>query len=441
MLSKIIDFLEADERLSGWQVREIDKRSNQLFLNMEREESTRVVDSLIYEVEVLVNRLSGSGDKAKWVTGNSRFTLDPASLGSLSKELELALDAAALVDNEAYRMTEVAGQAPQLALSDPALEKDPEAALRQAAAMLRQASAKEKLIRFSAAEFFADRSRMRYFNSQGVQILQESTLFSGECVLLAKGKEAESEVFRNFKRRRAQDLDLEKMVAESADQGRKRAVAGLPKTGSFDVVFSGEALDHFFSWFSSQASAASKYNRMTRFELGQALLEPGPGASPLTLWHNALVPYGVGSYRVDASGSVGCRRLLIENGKLKARWATARYAQYLKQEASGDLGNIEIEAGKYTEADLFKPESGRPLYHLYDFSYFEPNPVTGEFSAEIRSGEEITPQGRRPVKGGSVSGLSSRAVASALFSVEREQRERYLGPKAIRCPQLTVAGE
>ena len=144
---------------------------------------------------------------------------------------------------------------------------------------------------------------------------------------------------------------------------------------------------------------------------------------------------------MDSTGAIGTRRLLIENGKLKGRWASSRYAQYLKQETTGDLGNIEVEPGKYAEADLFKPESGRPIYHLYDFSYFEPNPITGEFSAEIRSGEEITASGRKPIKGGSVSGLSSAAVASALFSVEREQRERYLGPKAIRCPQLTLAGE
>jgi len=274
-----------------------------------------------------------------------------------------------------------------------------------------------------------------------VNVLQESTLFSGEFVLLAKGPQSESEVFQAFKRRRVSDLGLPALVAQASAAARARVSAGLPKTGAFDVVFSGEALEHFFNWFGTQASAGAKYNRMTKAEPGDMLAAPLSGATPLTLWHNAILPYGVGSYRVDPTGSAACRKLLIEGGKLKSRWANARYAQYLGIEASGELGNLEVEPGAYSEADLLKPEGGRPLYHLFDFSYFEPNGVTGEFSAEIRAGEEITAEGRRPIKGGSVSGLSSAAVASARFSKQREQRERYFGPQWIRCSNLTMAGE
>lgn len=441
MLNTIIDILEADEQLSGWQVREIDKRSQQLYLNMEREESSRRVDALSYEIEILINRRITREGKKLWVTGNSKFTLDPASVPRLKKELELARESAEMVENEAYAMTEVGGMVPQVPLSDPALHSEPEAALRLAAEKLREAASKEDLIRFSAAEFFADRTRLRYFNSQGVNVLQESTLFSGEFVLLAKGPKSESEVFQAFKRRRVQDLDFAALVSKASSSARMRSRAVLPKTGSFDVVFSHEALDHFFSWFATQASSAARYNRMTKAELGGMLAAPAEGASPLTLWHNAIIPYAVGSYRVDANGSSGCRRLLFENGKLKSRWSPARYAQYLKAEATGELGNIEVEPGKYSSDDLLKPEGGRPLYHLFDFSYFEPNAVTGEFSAEIRAGEEITAQGVKPIKGGSVSGLSSAAVSSARFSSSREQRERYFGPTHIRCASLTLAGE
>jgi predicted Zn-dependent protease len=337
-------------------------------------------------------------------------------------------------------MTEVGGLLPQLQLADAALQAEPEAALRLEADKLRQAAASQDSIRFSAAELFADRSRLRYFNSQGVNVLQESTLLSGEFVLLANGAKGESEVFRAFKRRRVQDLDLADMVRESSSLARQRTAAVLPQTGSFDVVFSGEALDHFFGWFCTQASAAASYNRMTRAQIGDMLASPAPGASPLILWHNAVIPYAVGSYRVDSSGSSGCRRLLIEGGRLKSRWAPARYAQYLNCEASGELGNIEVEPGAYADADLLKAEEGRPLYHLFDFSYFEPNGVTGEFSAEIRGGEEISSGGVKPIKGGSVSGLSAAAVSSARFSSALARRERYFGPKYIRCSNLTLAG-
>jgi len=446
MLNQLIDRLEMDERLSGWQVRELNKRSTQLFLNKEREEGRRRVEGLIYEVEVLLTRPAAKEGAAKakdkdkaLVTGSARFNVDPAGIDRFKKDLDTAVESAGLVANEAYAMTEVSGTVARVELADPLIEKDAEAQVDEAAELLRSAAGREAGVRLAAAEFFADFTRTRYFNSQGVHCLFESTLFSGEFCLLARDQSGETEVFRAFKRRRLRDLPLQEMLAQCAGRSRMRLGAGLPASGNFDVVLSGEALDHFFSWCLTQASAAARYNRLTQAELGAHLIAPAPGASPLTLSHNALIPWAVGSYKVDPSGTPGCRRPLIENGILRARHANARYAQYLKQAATGELGCVEVGAGKEAADELLKAGS-RPLYHLNDFSYFEPNGMTGEFSSEIRYGEEITAGGVRPVKGGSVSGLTQTALARARFSREIEQRERYLGPKFIRLENLSLAG-
>ena len=441
MLNKLIDILETDDRISGWQVRELSRRSTQLFLNKAREESRRRVESLSYEVEILSDRRAqrpGSKDKA-WVTGNARFSVDAAGLGRFKSDLDTAVQAAALVANEHYGMAEVAGMVPKVELCDPELAADAEAQVERAAGELRDAVAAERGVRLAAAEYFADVFRTRYFNSQGVNCLFDSTLFSGEFCLLAEGKGGETEVFKAFKRRRLADLGLAARVAEAASQSRRRLDAELPRSGAFDVVISGEALDHFFAWCLTQASAAARYNRLSQAELGDALVQAAPGATPLTLSHNALIPWAVGSYKVDASGSMGCRRTLIEGGRLKARHANARYAQYLKQAATGDLASVEVAPGLEAAGDLLRPGE-RPLYHLSDFSYFEPNGVTGEFSSEIRFGEELGSGGARAVKGGSLSGLSKTALQTARFSRETEQRERYLGPRYIRLEQLAIAG-
>lgn len=437
----LIDILESDDRLSGWQLRELEKRSTQLFLNKEREEARRSVDSLAYEVEVLVTRKAAPpGAKEKrWCTGSAKALVDPTGAAGFKAGLDALVDSARLVFNEAYAMAEVQGMVPKVALAEPALMEAPEAQLAQAAEQLRAAAARERGVRLVAVELFADRLRTRYFNSQGLNCLVEDTLLSGEFCLLAQGPQGESEVFKAFQRRRLADLDLAGRLAAAAEQGRRRAGAGLPASGSFDVVFSGEALDHLFNWCLTQASGAAYYNKMTQAQVGQALVEPAPGATPLNLYHNALLPWGVGSYKVDPSGTLGCRRKLVEDGVLKARWANSRYAQYLKCQPTGELGNVEVAPGKEPAADLLKPAEGRPLYHLSDFSYFEPNGVTGEFSSEIRYGEELS--SGRAVKGGSVSGLTRAALSTARFSAETEQRERYLGPRYIRCQGLTLAGD
>lgn len=67
--------------------------------------------------------------------------------------------------------------------------------------------------------------------------------------------------------------------------------------------------------------------------------------------------------------------------------------------------------------------------------------ITGNFVGEIRLGYEITPAGRRPIKGGSVSGNLFTALAGARFSQETSLQGAYLGPVGIRFPALTIAGE
>lgn len=440
MLDQLIDALENDDRVSGWQLRELAKRCTQLFINKSMEEGRRVVEATTYEVEILSTRKGAKGSGVDWVTGNARFNVDPGAAHRFKADLETGLASALLVSNQAYGMTEVGGVLPKVELADPALLGDAEGQVALAAEQLRAAAARVPGARLAAAEFFADRFRTRYFNSQGVNCLFESTLFSGEFCLLAQGLSGETEAFRAFKRRRLQDVGLEALAAQAAEQSRLRLEASLPESGRFDVVLSGEALDHFFAWVLTQASGAAKYNRLTQVELGDALVETQAGATPLHVYSNALIPWAVGSYKVDASGTWGARRLLVENGRLKARHANSRYAQYLKVPATGDLGNVEVLAGKESPASLLKPEGGRPVYHLSDFSYFEPNGVTGEFSAEIRFGLRLDASGSRPVKGGSVSGLSRDALAGARFSAECEQRERYFGPSHIRLEGLSLAG-
>ena len=444
MLPIIIDALEACQEISGWQVRESRCLSSQRFINKQATESSRSAETLSWEVEVLANHYPKRRSQEGATTGSARFTLDAAGLPRLAKELAQAAAAAALIHNQPYHMTDPGPSFSNLQLADPAINAQAPEALAQLEARLRAAAeAQGQGIRLVAAELFAERISLRLVNSQGLQAAQESTLFSGEFVLLAEdGQGGESEVFRHFKRRRLQDWDLEAEMASASQAGRQRARAMLPPSGRFDVALSGDALDHLFEWLVTQASAAAKYNRIIEREVGDVLVAAEPGASPLTLWHNSQIPWAVGSYRFDSSGSPSCRRLLVDHGQLNGYWANARYAQYLSMaQPTGELGNLEVEPGKHAAVELLAPVEGRPLLHLTEFSVFEPNPVTGEFSAEIRLGEIISPDGsRQSLRGGSVSGSSREAFARAQLSRETEQRERYLGPQVVLLPGLTLAG-
>jgi PmbA protein len=79
--------------------------------------------------------------------------------------------------------------------------------------------------------------------------------------------------------------------------------------------------------------------------------------------------------------------------------------------------------------------------HLLRFSTFEPSPVTGAFSGEIRTGYLIKDGVAMPIKGGSLSGTMRDALKNIYFSRETVQRSAYLGPMGVRVNNLHIAGK
>jgi hypothetical protein len=443
MLHTIVDTLEACQDISGWLVREQRKTSWQRFFDLKGSEGQRKVESLAFDVEILVNHYPKRRSEEGATTGASRFTLDAASLGRLNSELSKAVAAASLVKNKPYKMVDPGPAIVNVALHDPALAGEGvPAVLEGLEQRLRAAAAAQAETRFATGELFAEELSMRLFNSQGLQSAHVSTLLLGEFYLLSGQDDKESEIFRAFKRRRLQDWHVEDEIAQAAEAGRRRQTARLPSTGEYDVALSGDALDHLFDPLLTQSSAAACYNRITEAKLGDMLVKAEPGADPLNLYHNAIIPYAVGSYRFDRWGSPGFRRLIVDGGMLNAYWADYRYAQYMNVPATGEAGCLEVDGGRSGKQELLKPIGDKPLLHLYEFSTCEPNAVTGELSAEIRLGELITPQGAIiPVKGGSVAISTRQAFPKARLSKERVQRDRYLGPEVVWLPGAKVAGD
>ena len=145
------------------------------------------------------------------------------------------------------------------------------------------------------------------------------------------------------------------------------------------------------------------------------------------------------SYRFDPDGLPAQDVLLIDDGVLRARTASQRYAQYLDLPATGQPGMAEIAPGPTSMADLLRGEPS--VYQVVAFSAPNADPVTGNFGMEIRLGYEIGPDGTRPIKGGSVSGNLFEAMADARFSAETAVFAWFAGPRAIRFESMQVAGE
>jgi predicted Zn-dependent protease len=209
------------------------------------------------------------------------------------------------------------------------------------------------------------------------------------------------------------------------------------------VVLRGDALATFLagdnfggSVIQTLASASAKYSQYSTWELGKPVFRGEVKGDPLTVWANRLLPFGTGSSRFDEEGLPSQRVPLIQENILAAFSANQRYAEYLKIPATGEFGNIELPPGTVPAADLLT----EPYVEIIQFSFFNPDELTGDFATEIRFGYLVENGVRKPFRGGQLIGNYMDALADVRWSAETGFFGAYQGPHTTRFNDLKIAG-
>lgn len=431
MINEIAEKLSAHEGLSAWQIRRVKSRSNQLFLVAEETESRRTVETERYAITVFVEREA----EGKKVLGESEFLFIPGE--ELKPKVESAAAMAALVANEPFTLP-MAGHKYEIPDTvDKEIVGRPNVVIDRVRNDIVSAVSGRDGLCLSAAEIYATHREIAVANSLGLGVEREETELYAEFVLFAGKGCDEVEVGTSTHSRFYETLKMGELVGEYAGYALDNLDAQLPPTGRFDVVFSGEALDTLFNWFIAQTGGGSKYQRWSVFEEGRPVIE-NPEGELLTLASNPLLPGGMRTRAFDEQGLPLGRVEVIKDGVFAARTASKRYADYLGIPATGDFANVEVTPGAMSKDDLLK---GGPLLHLFRFSTFEPNGVTGSFSGEIRNGYLIENGRMTAIKGGAVTGTMQDAFRRAYFSRETVRRESYSGPAYVKLRGLDIGGE
>ena len=446
---RIVDALRAHPDIADWTVRLERSRGVQIYLVGMDIESVRQVSRQAYEVEVYHDHPAGADGAA--ARGSAVVPLARADLDRLPSILDDAVLMASLINNPPWSLLGPAPM-PEVALADPRL-LDPAAATAaglEAVDRIRELAEEERAsgVRLSGAELFLTSYEEELVNSQGVEATSTATRVLSEVTLLARGAEDETEYFRQSEARRLADLGLEDTIRTGAQLARDKLRATAPRTEQRPVVVTGEALNQMLGGqvtgtpgaYIFQAMARAAYERLSRFEIGASVYgEREPVGDRITMRANAQRPYGVSSYRWDSDGVPAQDLLVIEDGILRARPATVRFAQYLGIAATGRAGVAEFGAGTRGRADLLVGDG--PVLEVLDFSAPNVEAITGDFGMEIRVGYEHGPDGIRPITGGSVTGNLFEAMADARFSAETDEFAQFAGPAAIRFESLQVAGQ
>lgn len=440
MLDPITKALANDPRFSAWQVTESRARSQQRYQVFQETEALREVELHHADVRVHVEHTHDG----KAALGESSFTATALIAGdasALRRELDLAYDRACLVHNRPWTLPErsKAGAA-KVVTSDPAVVERPAQAAAEVAAVIAEAVKKNRGVELSAAEVFCDYRRLHLVNSLGLDLAREDTSLYTEYVLLAQGQgQDEIEVYQSQRARRIADLRLDEKIEEDVIATKDSLRAKLPKTEIVDVVLGGAGIEEIFDAFVAHGSGPAAFEGWTRFSVDKPIVERCEGDA-LTMWSDATLDGGLGTFSFDDVGLPGSRIAVVEAGVFKRRVNEQRYACWLNEVPTGAWGNTVVASGTAREADLLVPEA-RPLYQLLRFSQLSPHAYSGAFSGEVRLGYKIDPDGTRtPIRGGSVSGVVFDAFQRARFSAERTVKGRTHGPRSVRFDKVQLTG-
>ncbi len=427
---KIKEIIEDRIQPTAWEIRRLRKKSYQRYFIFTDQEALRAVESENFLVTLYKQHQRGE----QTVLGE--LTVAVGEGDDIRERIEGAWEMAGLVANPVFTLPGKGLLYGTVNASDVEMKEHPLFYLDK----IRDDAIKTTRtgVKVSSAEVFLEFKEEEIWNSNGLEQEREESEILVETVLLAEQGEGFGGESWCWKQGRFYaDLNLRAELDKYARFARESQEASLPVSGAFPVVFSEEALDTLFNYFVMQSSGGARFQGWSRMEIGAPVIGELRGEA-LTLTSNPTLPGLMKTRAFDSQGLPVQPVAVIRENVFRQRTNNKRYADYLGEPATGDFANVEVAPGLKSTAELL---GGGPCYHLLRFSTFEPNPVTGAFSGEIRTGYFLKDGKVRPVKGGSVSGVISEAFREAYFSREVTRRAAYSGAEAVRLEGLEIAGK
>lgn len=447
--------LAATAGADDWQYMTQRDNEAQMYLIGSRVEAQRQVTNTRTLVALFNDHAPAGGESDSLARGSTALTLSSDDLADHSRLMARLNDGVAmarLTDNPPFALPVMpAGGFPEVHINDDDMSRDLPAALETLRAEMEQAAAAQPEVRLSSAEFYATHSSITLRNSRGLSGSYDGTRVSLDLALLASAGSQESEFHATLTRRRIADLQIRRTVAVYATYARDMLRAAPPATHTGAVILSGDALGvgsaptlggfaGFFAPLVVQTSGQAVFQKLARRAPGEFITGEEPRGDRLTVRADARRPWGTGTAPFDENGVAATVTPLIEDGVLQRYWTDIRSAAWLGgSQPTGNFAGLSIAPGRWKLEDLRSVADG-PVYEIVSFSLMMPDPITGDFVAEIRLGYRHDASGVHPIKGGSLSGNIFTAFNDARLSADTFSDGTYYGPMSIRFGSLSISG-
>lgn len=414
MRNKVIDILKNTEGLSDWRVLSTRTESTQLFFVHNSLETLRSTDTTDVKVTVYLLHDGAMGE----ATFSVYSSYDDERI---AEEIEKARKKASIISNKPYTIPE--NEQGEYASASNFTNYTPVYLAGKISDACFEADDMEGGS-INALEIFVYKDTVSVTNSRGINKTQVKhramveaipTFTAGESVELY-----EQYNFTEFDRDRVRDE-----IAVKMREVKDRYEAKSPeKKLCCPVLLGAPELESLFYNFAYNLNFSAVYQHSNAFSVGDDIQKDAKG-DRFSVTMCGAVKGSVSSSAFDADGYTLTDRKIIENGRAVALFGGVRYAQYLGEVATGNLGCISVERGSLTDYE----KRAAPYFRCASMSGLQVDIYNDYIGGEVRLGYYFDGEKEIPVTGISISGKLSDAIANMRLSNEAVTYESYMGPK------------
>ena len=423
MRNKVIDILKNTEGLSDWRVLSTRTESTQLFFVHNSLETLRSTDTTDIKVTVYLLHDGAMGE----ATFSVYSSYDDERI---AEEIEKARKKASIISNKPYTIPE--NEQGEYASASNFTNYTPVYLAGKISDACFEADNMEGGS-INALEIFVYKDTVSVTNSRGIiktQVKHRAmveaipTFTAGESVELY-----EQYNFTEFDRDRVRDE-----IAVKMREVKDRYEAKAPeKKLCCPVLLGAPELESLFYNFAYNLNFSAVYQHSNAFSVGDDIQKDAKG-DRFSVTMCGAVKGSVSSSAFDADGYTLTDRKIIENGRAVALFGGVRYAQYLGEVATGNLGCISVECGSLTDYE----KRAAPYFRCASMSGLQVDIYNDYIGGEVRLGYYFDGEKEIPVTGISISGKLSDAIANMRLSNETVTYESYMGPKCALLGRIEI---
>ena len=414
MKNKVINILKNTQGISDWKVNTVRTESTQLFFVHKNLETVRSTDTTDIKVTLYVEHDEKLGEASFSVYSSYDDE-------KIVEEIEKAKKKANIIANQGYSLPQNE-KGEYVSASNFADYKPHELASLISKACFEADNVEGGSI--NALEIFVYKDVVSVINSCGIDKTQVKYRAMVEAIPTFNGAES-VELYEQYNFTEFDRALVVEEIAKKMREVRDRYEAKAPESKlSCPVVLDAPELEQLFGDFIGNLNFSMVYQHSNAFSVGDDIQKDAKG-DRLTLTMCGAVRGSVRSSSFDADGVTLVDRKIIEGGKAVALWGGTRFAQYLGEKPTGNLGCMSVECGTLTD----EAKNSAPYFRCASMSGLQVDIYNDYIGGEVRLGYYFDGEKEIPVTGISISGKLSAALANMRLSNEAVTYESYNGPK------------